>query len=239
MPLHNPAQPKTCLQCGVEFIDTKHKNKRCCSPKCANTYRRKAKTYTCEFCGKSFKRRGNHISHYCSKSCFDTARRKFPDTACAICGIIFQPNHTNQVCCGNECGHKYVQKKLDHKVECTCLICGKITLQSPALVTKYCSPECYWKSKFTTPHGYKKHRQAKDFRSIQRRAIKERDNYQCVKCGATNNLEIDHILAIRLGGANTIQNGQTLCHTCHAQKTERDKKKIAALKRQLQSPMQE
>jgi len=42
--------------------------------------------------------------------------------------------------------------------------------------------------------------------------------------------EIDHILAISLGGDSMdIENLQTLCHNCHAKKTGYDRRKLHAL----------
>ena len=60
--------------------------------------------------------------------------------------------------------------------------------------------------------------------------IFERDKY-CVKCGSTDRLVIDHILACDLGGAALdSKNLQALCHTCHLKKTLQDKQKIKEAK---------
>ncbi len=52
-------------------------------------------------------------------------------------------------------------------------------------------------------------------------AIYARDNYQCVKCGDTEDLEIDHIYPISKGGKSDLNNLQTLCHHCNYQKGNR------------------
>jgi 5-methylcytosine-specific restriction endonuclease McrA len=41
---------------------------------------------------------------------------------------------------------------------------------------------------------------------------------KCMKCGATENLEIDHIKPRSKGGSNKIENLQILCHDCNAKK---------------------
>lgn len=46
-------------------------------------------------------------------------------------------------------------------------------------------------------------------------AIKERDNYTCVKCGSTQSLLAHHILPRADGGLNTLNNGETQCARCH------------------------
>lgn len=51
--------------------------------------------------------------------------------------------------------------------------------------------------------------------------IYARDNYQCVKCGSTDDLEIDHIYPISKGGKSELNNLQTLCHRCNYLKGNR------------------
>lgn len=58
-----------------------------------------------------------------------------------------------------------------------------------------------------------------------RKATKQRDGYKCVKCGSTESLEVDHILNTAQGGTHTLNNLQTLCHTCHKQKTRQEMSK--------------
>jgi HNH endonuclease len=52
-----------------------------------------------------------------------------------------------------------------------------------------------------------------------REAILEADRHRCRRCGAMQNLEVDHIVPIGHGGESTFENGQTLCHECHSRKT--------------------
>jgi 5-methylcytosine-specific restriction endonuclease McrA len=54
-----------------------------------------------------------------------------------------------------------------------------------------------------------------------RRYILQRDNYQCQSCGKTQQqakLQIDHIVALAVGGSNDISNVQTLCSSCNQKK---------------------
>ena len=63
-----------------------------------------------------------------------------------------------------------------------------------------------------------------------RQIILERDNNKCVKCEEPG-LEIDHIVAKRLGGTDEEANLQTLCNECHKAKTKEDVDKIRKLRR--------
>ncbi len=56
---------------------------------------------------------------------------------------------------------------------------------------------------------------------VLRRAALDRDDWQCVQCGARRRLECDHILPVRDRPelAWSLQNLQILCCRCHARKT--------------------
>lgn len=51
-----------------------------------------------------------------------------------------------------------------------------------------------------------------------RAAILARDNSQCVACGATNDIEIDHIVPISRGGTGDPSNLQAMCRSCNRRK---------------------
>lgn len=55
---------------------------------------------------------------------------------------------------------------------------------------------------------------------IARRSHKKEE---CVRCGATENLECDHIVPVNAGGTHDAENLQTLCTTCHAEKSAKEK----------------
>lgn len=44
-----------------------------------------------------------------------------------------------------------------------------------------------------------------------RKAVFERDEYRCVRCGGFLDLEVDHVVPVVLGGEDSIENYQTLC----------------------------
>ena len=48
--------------------------------------------------------------------------------------------------------------------------------------------------------------------------IFKRDGNTCLKCGMKNNLTIDHIIPISMGGKNSLFNLQTLCRSCNSKK---------------------
>lgn len=52
----------------------------------------------------------------------------------------------------------------------------------------------------------------------ERRFILDRDGWACVRCGATDQLEIDHVIPFSRGGACSVQNASVLCRGCNARK---------------------
>lgn len=54
-----------------------------------------------------------------------------------------------------------------------------------------------------------------------RQYIYDRDRHQCVKCGATEELTLDHIIPWSKGGEHTVENLQTMCRRCNCTKGNR------------------
>lgn len=48
--------------------------------------------------------------------------------------------------------------------------------------------------------------------------LHRRDGFQCRYCGATESLEVDHVIPLSMGGANTLQNLVVACRSCNASK---------------------
>ena len=63
-------------------------------------------------------------------------------------------------------------------------------------------------------------RKENEFLHSNKRKVREQANYCCESCGEyTANGEIDHINEHQFGGTNNHENGQYLCHCCHAKKS--------------------
>lgn len=63
-----------------------------------------------------------------------------------------------------------------------------------------------------------------------RKAARTRDGNQCVQCGSTGRLEVDHILNVARGGTHDLDNLQTLCAACHRKKTQEEARQARAVK---------
>ena len=61
-----------------------------------------------------------------------------------------------------------------------------------------------------------------EFSQATRKAALARAGNRCETCQSTGRLEVDHVVAVADGGAETIENAQVLCRTCHVAKTTCD-----------------
>lgn len=52
-------------------------------------------------------------------------------------------------------------------------------------------------------------------------AVFERDDFRCRDCGARRFLTLDHIHPVSQGGADDIENLQTLCRRCNSKKSDK------------------
>lgn len=58
----------------------------------------------------------------------------------------------------------------------------------------------------------------RNIRKSVRAAVMERDGYQCVMCGATERLSLDHIIRYRDDGPDTFENLRVLCMPCNLER---------------------
>lgn len=63
---------------------------------------------------------------------------------------------------------------------------------------------------------------------LTRSNIYKRDGYECVYCGSTQNLTLDHVYPKSKGGKDTWNNLVTACHVCNSEKSDKviDKSKL-------------
>lgn len=66
--------------------------------------------------------------------------------------------------------------------------------------------------------------------SRRKRRIRESLPQVCVKCGATENLTLEHKLALSLGGTNGRDNLEILCSPCNAKKCKTEKLELEKVK---------
>jgi 5-methylcytosine-specific restriction endonuclease McrA len=66
----------------------------------------------------------------------------------------------------------------------------------------------------------KRRQQTRDVSPALRIQILKRDGHACTSCGATDDLEIDHILPVKGGGGNDPENLQVLCAPCNRAKRD-------------------
>ena len=93
-----------------------------------------------------------------------------------------------------------------------CVVCGVPTRESRCDEHKLAD-----RRPSTAKRGSSHERQKLRARTLRR------DGYRCVACGVVDKkaefLEADHVVPLEIGGANDLENMQTLCKPCHRLKT--------------------
>ena len=69
----------------------------------------------------------------------------------------------------------------------------------------------WWLGRSGRPARQRRGRTRRVWTDDERRFILERDGWQCVWCGSTDELEIDHVIPFSRGGACSVDNAQVLC----------------------------
>ena len=173
---------------------------------------------TCPRCEQQFIPK-EHDRTFCSRRCAQL--RDLPSKTCERCGQQFRKNPEYSYAvwatirfCSLKCrGSGRPRRYLD------CEQCGKTFHTYRATRReRFCSIECCSIHMRTERFPVAGPRHKMTFTRKQKRLLLERDK-ACVRCGATEDLEHDHVEPIFQGGSNTIANGQVLCRPCHRAKT--------------------
>lgn len=199
----------------------------------------------CAVCGQVFQaaRSSNVI---CSRQCRNRriadmrpsrAAAKFASRACVVCGTTFVPGSYQQAYCTTQCRRvKRNQDKLERRVPVrradvfkNCKECDAPF--SPRDSRQYlCSVACNAKVQARIGARTRRARLA----GVRRERIDpvdvfRRDGYRCGICGRKTLAskrgtdhprapELDHIVAIALGGSHTFENVQCSCSSCNRRK---------------------
>ncbi len=173
----------------------------------------------CAVCGAAL-RQG---TRFCSYTCAASARRKRVNKTCQQCGTAFEV-HPCRV--GKACSDKCARLLRRTRVARTCLNCGAEFTTAPSQFKyhkgagRYCSKHCANQGRIKEaakrPEGKRYARRHAD-REWQR-AVRERDNFTCQRCGKQEKYIHAHHVAprsIRPDLIHDVNNGKCLCAFCH------------------------
>lgn len=183
----------------------------------------KGENKSCPVCGVVYYRYPSQIKSgrniTCSRTC---AARYFRDTGttanCRRCGKEFYRRVSlAEKGYANYCSKPCQAADRSLKVECCCVQCGKTFLKDQWSVNvlgsggHFCSRKCIDIFK----RRLRKRGEQEMFTNWQKH---EWMTASCVRCDATENLELDHVIPRFAGGKATRENAQTLCGSCNRKK---------------------
>lgn len=218
---------KTCLTCGKTFsVFPCNADRLFCSRECTDkgrskglvgTKKRKGEEITCIVCGKKVYKRPYDLKRgggkVCSPKCNAIARSK---------GLIkWKPPHPPKT-----------------GEEIACVICGKKVYRKRSYIDRGINKTCGSKACLSAygrlqlgldplkPENIGKERHQVDKTTVwlpsQKKAWLDT---KCAICGSTENLQLDHIVPVFLGGKTERDNAQTLCAICHMKKSKEELEK--------------
>jgi 5-methylcytosine-specific restriction endonuclease McrA len=179
----------------------------------------------CSVCNTEFYRSPSIVAatpHLtCSRKCAAVYRLRGEARNCKQCGKGFYAMKRDidkgfGLYCSNDCNGAAYRKQ----VTVNCAWCNsaieRVLNEVESRGSLYCNQDCRtaWQRRF-------KPRQSRKFSPWHKRHWKEA---ACRRCGATENLELDHIIPRFAGGPPTKENAQTLCITCNRKKLHEDLK---------------
>lgn len=90
-------------------------------------------------------------------------------------------------------------------------------------IQRFATVEAYFSASNPNPLSHRRGQPLfdRDVSRAKRSAVLLRDG-GCLVCGATEQLECDHRIALMNGGDNSFENLGTLCDSCHKEKTRYD-----------------
>ncbi len=198
-----------CETCG-ELIKKHISKLRFCSRKCSQQQRKRSQTSICTECKKEFNfipwQRRNSKNHYCSTTC--KYKSKKVEVDCGACGAKFKihksrQSYYNTYYCNNKCHHK-------------------ATINDFRITDKIIEENQYQKFVRELRHTAKY--------LLWKKACLVRDQFCCTKCSNLKQLTVHHKIGMfdickRLNFDkdlilqdlvfNNIDNGITLCRSCH------------------------
>jgi len=152
---------------------------------------------------------------YCSQQCMYNHKkaigRTLKDCKCSYCGKSFQvEKRLKGKYCSEECFHLASR----NRVEVKCLNCGKAFEMKRSQSLKCCSLNCrreYAKENKIDRSFYG----SREWKLIRYKTI-ARDDFKCSQCGEENyTLHVHHVVPVREGGSDELDNLITLCPKCH------------------------
>ena len=59
-----------------------------------------------------------------------------------------------------------------------------------------------------------------------RRRVLDRDGWRCRKCGRAGRMEVDHVVPVKAGGTDDLDNLRAICRDCHIARHKRKRTEV-------------
>lgn len=234
----------TCERCGNTY-QTQQRKSRFCSPECWAQHQRSTprpplpNDTACRRCGAGFRRNRNRTT-FCSRDC---AREHYASTARDRSEV--QGKSKAAAALDRAAAKREAKRAKEVAVLVPCKGCGAQFRPAIGMGYRYCSQACaqlgYAAVRIEarrrsnrsrgrlSKHIQRAKRYGAQYESFDPIKVLDRDGWRCMMCGVPTPSEhrgtlrpdapeLDHVIAISLGGAHSMANTQCACRRCNCLK---------------------
>lgn len=180
----------------------------------------KRRLLVCTICGREYSRPLSEIEKGCTVACSTECRRKArmrgSFATCSVCGKVFyQRRSQTKQGYANFCSRPCFFHTRKKRSKFFCIVCGAEFERRPWQIAKGYTLVCSRNCRIIYMRGEHPMLRVGLFTEKQKREW--RDDH-CARCGATEDLQLDHITPRFAGGKPSCENAQTLCRRCNREK---------------------
>lgn len=171
----------------------------------------------CLYCKKEFyvPKCRDEKAKYCSMNCKYEHKKEigitYEERICIRCGSTFksEPRFKSKYC-SPECYHLTKRNREERE----CINCGETFGVKKSIYMNCCSMKC--RLEFQSKNKVDKTAYSSPEWKRMRMRVLVRDDFKCVKCNKdTFQLHVHHKVSRKNGGADSLDNLETLCIKCH------------------------
>lgn len=185
-----------------------------------SNYKHKLYNKACDICGKEFMSHQPH-ARFCSDACRDSGKKFYSSgktykNICVICNNHFETGTISTQTCSSICNEILRKNKAESTKNKSKGKNKHMNKDNYSDIVSFAVKELINKGIEGRDNcGISFYYSSSGFTSTLKDQAKDRDNWNCSVCGNKHRLEVHHIVKIRHGGENELDNLITLCVSCH------------------------
>lgn len=144
-----------------------------------------------------------------------------PTGTCRQCGT-----ETQKVYCSRRCQTRFYRSR--QEIETACKMCDAVIPSSTRSDARFCSKVCGMRWRYNNDpevreriisYGYRRNKGLVGSHTADEwKELLVKYDFMCLCCGSKESITRDHVIPIKMGGTDDIENIQPLCRSCNSKK---------------------